>query len=124
MRRVNIRRDGRIAHRMVGLFGDRHSVGATFWRRGAVSLQADGHFLQVVFGDWWRADPKRDSEGRIKFNYGRAHEVATAMARAQFPDAIDVVSCRPMAVGDYIYCPVMVGVPIEIPFKPGIDRML
>jgi hypothetical protein len=29
--------------------------GITLWRRGAVSLQAWGRFLQVVIGDWWRA---------------------------------------------------------------------
>ena len=32
-------------------------LGITLWRRGAVSLQVRGHFLQVVLGDWWKAMP-------------------------------------------------------------------
>jgi hypothetical protein len=34
-------------------------VGVTLWRRGALSLQIRGHFLQIVIGDWWQA---RDHE--------------------------------------------------------------
>lgn len=33
--------------------------GVTIWRDGAISLQAFGHFVQIVFGDWWKAMPKR-----------------------------------------------------------------
>lgn len=46
---INYKRDGRVAHRliMIGPFG------VTFWRRGALSFQACGRFIQVVIGDWW-----------------------------------------------------------------------
>jgi hypothetical protein len=45
------RKHGMPAHRLIiaGPFG------ITIWRKGAVSLQAYGHFLQVVIGDWWKA---------------------------------------------------------------------
>ena len=33
-------------------------VGLTIWRRGALSFQVMGHFLQIVFGDWWKAMPR------------------------------------------------------------------
>jgi hypothetical protein len=32
------------------------SLGLTIWRRGALSLQARGHIMSFVFGDWWKAE--------------------------------------------------------------------
>jgi hypothetical protein len=34
-------------------------LGLTLWRDGALSLQVCGRFVQLVFGDWWKAMPKR-----------------------------------------------------------------
>lgn len=45
------RRDGR----SVLLYDQKTGLGVTLWRRGAVSLQYRGHFLQIVVGDWWKA---------------------------------------------------------------------
>lgn len=37
------------------IFDRRSTLGLTIWRKGAVSLQFHGRFIQVVFGDWWKA---------------------------------------------------------------------
>lgn len=42
-------------HPPASLFVKLGPFGVTLWRDGAVSFQAFGRFVQIVFGDWWQA---------------------------------------------------------------------
>lgn len=48
-------RDVYLARRPAYLFARFGPFGVTVWRRGALSLQCCGRFVQLVVGDWWAA---------------------------------------------------------------------